>query len=69
MPHRGEDTGLENHYVPMRGNAIPSILTFFAQAVKSRLLCYSDATGSATEPREIAEVLVLLVDPGGRIPT
>jgi hypothetical protein len=44
IPHRGEDNGLENHYVPMRGKAVPSILTFFAQAVKSRLLCYSDAT-------------------------
>jgi hypothetical protein len=44
IPHRGEDNGLENHYVPMRGKAVPSMLTFFAQAVKSRLLCYSDAT-------------------------
>ncbi len=44
IPHRGQDNGLENHYVPMRGKAIPSVLTFFAQAVKSRLLCYSDAT-------------------------
>jgi hypothetical protein len=44
IPHRGDDNGLENHYVPMRGKAVPSILTFFAQAVKSRLLCYSDAT-------------------------
>ena len=44
IPHRGDDSGLENHYVPMRGKAVPSILTFFAQAVKSRLLCYSDAT-------------------------
>jgi hypothetical protein len=44
IPHRGEDNGLENHYVPMRGKAVPSILTFFAQAVRSRLLCYSDAT-------------------------
>jgi hypothetical protein len=44
IPHRGDDNGLENHYVPMRGKAAPSVLTFFAQAVKSRLLCYSDAT-------------------------
>jgi hypothetical protein len=44
IPHRGEDNGLENHHVPMRGKAVPSVLTFFAQAVKSRLLCYSDAT-------------------------
>lgn len=43
IPHRGEPQVLENHYVPMRGQAAPSILTFFAQAVKSRLLCYSDA--------------------------
>jgi hypothetical protein len=44
IPHRGEDNGLENHYVPMRGKAVPGILTLFAQAVKSRLLCYPDAT-------------------------
>jgi hypothetical protein len=44
IPHRGDDNGLENHFVPMRGKAVPSVLTFFAQAVKSRLLCYSDAT-------------------------
>ncbi len=43
-PHRGEDSVLENHYVPMRGKAVPSILTFFAQAMKSRILCYSDST-------------------------
>ena len=44
IPHRGADNGLENHYEPMRGKAVPSVLTFFAQAVKSRLLCDSDAT-------------------------
>lgn len=44
IPHRGADNGLENHHVPMRGKAVPCVLTFFAQAVKSRLLCYSDAT-------------------------
>lgn len=43
IPHRGEPQMLENHYVPMRGKAAPSILTFFAQATKSRLLCYADA--------------------------
>jgi hypothetical protein len=43
IPHRGEDSVLENHYVPMRGKAVPSVLTFFAQATKSRLLCYSSA--------------------------
>jgi transposase len=43
IPHRGEDTGLENHYVPMRGKAIPSVLTCFARAVDSPMLCFADA--------------------------
>jgi hypothetical protein len=41
--HRGEDTELENHYQPMRGKAGPSVLTFFAQEQKSRVLCYANA--------------------------
>jgi hypothetical protein len=44
IPHRGEDNGLENHHVPMRGKAAPSVLTSFARAVKSGLLGYADAT-------------------------
>jgi hypothetical protein len=55
VPHRGEDNGLENHYVPMRGQAVPSVLMFFAQAVKSRLLCYSDAT--VTRDRAAGQLL------------
>jgi transposase len=40
IPHRGVDTGLENHYVPLRGKAVPSVLTCFARAVDSPMLCY-----------------------------
>jgi hypothetical protein len=43
IPHRGEDTGLENHYVPMRGKAVPSVLTCFARAVDAPMLCYAQA--------------------------
>jgi len=43
IPHRGEDAGLENHYVPMRGKAVPSILTCFARALDAPMLCYADA--------------------------
>jgi hypothetical protein len=43
IAHRGEDTGLENHYVPMRGKATASILTCFARAVDAPFLCYADA--------------------------
>jgi hypothetical protein len=43
IPHRGEETDLENHYLPTRGHAGPSVLTFFAQEQKSRVLCYANA--------------------------
>jgi hypothetical protein len=41
--HRGEETDLENHYQPMRGQAGPSVLTFFAMEQKSRVFCYANA--------------------------
>jgi hypothetical protein len=31
IPHRGDDAILENHYIPCRGQAAPSVQTFFAQ--------------------------------------
>jgi hypothetical protein len=43
IPHRGEATGLENHYVPMRGKAVPSVLSCFVQAIDSPMLCYAQA--------------------------
>jgi len=43
IPHRGQDAGLENHYVPMRGKAVPSILACFGRAVDAPLLCYANA--------------------------
>jgi len=43
IPHRGADTGLENHYVPMRGKAVPSVLTCFARALDTPMLCYAHA--------------------------
>jgi hypothetical protein len=43
IPFRGEGEVLENHYLPMRGKAAPSILSFFAYEPQSRVLCYSNA--------------------------
>jgi hypothetical protein len=43
IAHRGDDTGLEKHYVPMRGKATTSVLTCFARAVDTPFLCYADA--------------------------
>jgi hypothetical protein len=43
IPYRGDPAGLDNHYLPLRGKAGPSVLTFFAQEQKSRVLCYANA--------------------------
>lgn len=43
IPYRGDPTGLDNHYLPRRGHAGPSVLTFFAQEQESRVLCYANA--------------------------
>jgi hypothetical protein len=52
--HRGEETDLENHYQPLRGQAGPSVLTFFAMEQKSRVFCYANANLTrARQPGEI----------------
>jgi hypothetical protein len=43
IPFRGEASGLDRHYLPRRGKAGPSVLTFFALEQQSRCLCYSNA--------------------------
>ena len=43
IPYRGDANALENHYLPLRGKAGTSVLTFFAQEQKSRVLCYANA--------------------------
>jgi hypothetical protein len=43
IPYRGEQAELENHYLPRRGKAGPSVLGFFAQEQKSQVLCYANA--------------------------
>lgn len=55
IPYRGDPTGLDNHYLPLRGKAGPSILTFFAQEQKSRVLCYANA--NLTRADQTGEVL------------
>jgi hypothetical protein len=43
IPYRGDPSGLDNHYLPLRGKAGPSVLTFFAHEQKSRIFCYANA--------------------------
>lgn len=54
IPFRGDDSGLDKHYIPQRGRAGPSVLTFFAQEQKSRVLCYANANLTrADQPGEL----------------
>lgn len=55
IPHRGDPAGLDNHYLPLRGKAGPSVLTFFAQEQKSRVLCYGNA--NLTRDDQAGEIL------------
>jgi len=44
IPFRGDATGLEKHYLPKRGKADTSVLSFFAREQESRALCYANLT-------------------------
>jgi hypothetical protein len=56
IPYRGEPEALENHYLPLRGKAGPSILTFFAHERDSRVLCYANANLTrADQPGELMQ--------------
>jgi hypothetical protein len=56
IPHRGEDSILENHYIPCRGQAAPSVQTFFAQEHEKQVICYANA--NLLRDEQTSEVLV-----------
>ena len=43
IPFRGAESDLENHWVPMRNRALPSVMAFVAQATGRRVICYATA--------------------------
>jgi len=55
IPYRGEEAVLENHYVPCRGQACPSVQTFFAQEHEKQAFCYANA--NLTRDEQTEEVL------------
>ncbi|MBI2478421.1 MAG: hypothetical protein HYV60_07205 [Planctomycetia bacterium] len=55
IPYRGEEAELENHYLPCRGVAGPSVQTFFAQEHKNQVFCYANA--NLTRSEQSQEVL------------
>jgi len=69
IPHRGEETDLENHYQPMHGKAGASILSFFAQEQKSRVLCYANANLTRDDqPGEVLQFVEFWHDLTGKDP-
>ena len=82
IPYRGDPTGLDQHYLPLRGSAGPSVQTFFALEQESRCLCYANANLTrADQPAEVMRVVEfwqsitghdprwLYIDSGGRKPS
>ena len=55
IPYRGDEAVLENHYSPCRGQACPSVQTFFAQEHEKQVFCYANA--NLTRDEQTKEVL------------
>jgi hypothetical protein len=55
IPYRGDEAVLENHYIPCRGQACPSVQTFFAQEHEKQVFCYANA--NLTRREQAQEVL------------
>lgn len=43
IPHRGDEAELDQHWVPMRNKAKPSVMAFVAQEAEQRIVCYATA--------------------------
>jgi hypothetical protein len=55
IPYRGDEAVLENHYIPCRGQAAPSVQSFFAQEHEKHVFCYANA--NLTRVEQHGEVL------------
>jgi hypothetical protein len=49
IPYRGQEALLGNHYIACRGQACPSVQTFFAQEHEKQVFCYANANLLRTE--------------------
>jgi transposase len=43
IPFRGHEPDLEQHWVPLRNRALPTVMAFVAQAAGRRIMCYATA--------------------------
>jgi hypothetical protein len=55
IPYRGDLAVLDNHYIPGRGQAAPSVQAFFAQEHENQVFCYANA--NLTRAEQSGEVL------------
>jgi transposase len=69
IPHWGEESTLENHWVPTRGKALKSVLSFFAQDLDTTILCYSNGDiKKEEEPDEILAFVSFYKKATGQLP-
>ncbi len=69
IPHWGEESQLENHWVPTRGKAMKSVLCFFAQDLDTTYLCYSNGQLSKEDaPDEILNFIAFYHKSYGNYP-
>ena len=67
IPYRGDPAGLDRHYLPLRGKAGPSVLTFFALEQTSRCLCYANANLTRADSGRRADAVRRVLARGHRL--
>jgi hypothetical protein len=69
IPYRGDEAILDNHWLPLRGKAGPSVLAFFAQERQHRTLCYANANFTRqTQQSALWEFISFWKSATGRFP-
>jgi hypothetical protein len=69
IPYRGDEAVLENHYIPCRGQACPSVQTFFAQEHEKHVFCYANANLTrAEQTKEVTRFVDYWKDLTGKNP-
>lgn len=69
IPYRGEEAVLENHYIPCRGQAHPSVQSFFAQEHENQVFCYANANLTrAEQPEEVLRFVEFWQGLTGEVP-
>jgi hypothetical protein len=70
IPHRGEDTTLEQQFIPLQGHARRSVQSFFALEQDSRVLCYASADLTrAEQPGEVMRFVEFWKEVSGSDPS